>query len=293
MDCPITISKYAGLYYIKQLRPLSLDDFKMVNPAKTGNALDFINDDVWDIDCSPFEEVKGSLFALGKTITFEAYSLVEFKWKDHIEKQLKEIEANLKSEVEKRLCNFEHVEDCLKYVNQFNKTTIKHTFTWRGCGTDYSKERKYKKERKLFLEKFESTKEERIIAKKNYFIKKLIEMIDKSEHKFGQEFVCNIEKNVPHYSKQVGVDEREDFVALENKANTLKEKIEELKKQMKPLQRSLSEIYDFQFDMRLQGIRNYISEDKDVNKFTFKKVDEKLSEVQSKGRPKNTFFERY
>jgi flagellar motility protein MotE (MotC chaperone) len=270
MENPFKIETYANIAYIKQLRPITPDDFLLVNPTKKSNALDFLVDDPWDIR-PPFD-------MRSTPASFQATIAVEFKW-------IQDIEAQYNNLIP--LSNIENKDQIKGFINSISKNNrdsmifISHSFDWTGCKTPESRQRKFKKNKQTFEEKFESDKEDKERRVLNTAMKRCINYLDHANDSFSHKLLNVIDYNVENQEDKSKSHLDEELQSLQSQILLLQEK-------MAPLNKRLREIQDEKFRNRVDQIINIVK--KDLPAPVSSKLEMRLEEKKATGYPRRPMF---
>lgn len=267
MENPFKIETYANIAFVKQLRPICPDDFVLVNPTKKANAIDFLLDDPWDIR-SPYD-------IHSSPASFQASIAVEFRWIQDIEEQYNKLVP---------LSTVENKDKLRTFVNSLSKsnkdaiTFVSHTFDWTGCKTPESRQRKLRKNKQTFEEKYSDSKEEKEIKLINYAMKRCLSSLDFVNDGFSHKLLNVIDYNTENLEDKVKSPIDEEFVTLQSQILLLQEK-------MAPLNKRIHEIQDEKFRNKVDHIIEHINND-DLPFQVKTKVVSGLNEKKSKGYPR-------
>ena len=264
MECPFKVEIYANVAYIKQLRPITPDDFILVNPVSKPNALDFINDDPWD-----FRSPKDINY---KTPSFAATVAVEFLWLQEIENQYNSHIPFQDIENKDQLKSF---MDIIRRTHKESYAFITHSFDWTGCRSEESRQRKLRKNKEIFETKFQENKNNKERNLINATMKRCITSLDYVNDSFSHKLLNKID-----YST-----EKADTPSLSEEEATLRQELLLLQEKMNPINQRLREIRDEKFRNRVDQIIIHIEKD-DFSYQVKTKLIEGLKDKKEKGVPR-------
>ena len=205
--------------YLELLRPLERRDFKIL--TQSSNSLHFITDDLWDYTLI---ENKGKK---PKFIAKFAICL------NYLEELKKVILDNLDG-----VNDIQEIENSFRFseIFSFSQTRVANFFSYQGCNSEKSKEKKRKKELKLLkaeLEEIGTSKEEALYEK---HLNLVIKNIDLFNNAYESQLLSTLKKDISiHeeirklYSPSIA-EEAKAIKTKEEELYRLKEEIKEKEK---------------------------------------------------------------
>jgi hypothetical protein len=239
MECPFKIEVYADIAYVEQLRMITPEDFKLVNPTAKSNALDFLTDDPWDF--------RTPIDINFTPPSFAATSSVEFIWLQELENQYIDCLPKIKD-------NKDQVKSFIETLSRAHKesyTFITHSFNWTGCKSEESRLRKLKKHKQMFEEKFEDYKEEKERKLINSAMKRCVTYLDNVNSSFTNRLLYRID-----YST-----ENVKIPSIEEEQASLNTELLILQEKMNPIKQRLREIENEKFKARVDQIMDHLHKD--------------------------------